>query len=164
MPNATELYQDGLTYEEAGYYINALLQYVNALAFDKKLTVVYNKIGKILYNNYNKYLEALHCFTAIKNLPEMEKCFQKLDEIYPNSAYIEDIKGDCYATSDLILKAQECYYEALKITEDTEFKFGIYYKVTNLSEQHYNEFDINYIYNAVYELYKIDLSYELDYF
>ncbi|MGL4226304.1 MAG: hypothetical protein ACRCRR_01570, partial [Rickettsia sp.] len=61
MPNATELYEDGLTYEEAGYYINALLQYVNALAFDKKLTVVYNKIGKILYNNYNKYLEALHC-------------------------------------------------------------------------------------------------------
>jgi len=46
---AKELYEDGLTYEEAGYYVNALLQYIYALAFDRKLTIAYNKIGKRYY-------------------------------------------------------------------------------------------------------------------
>ncbi|MCC8419087.1 MAG: hypothetical protein LN590_06030 [Rickettsia endosymbiont of Glossina mortisans submortisans] len=48
--------------KEAGYYIDAMLKYVNALAFDRKLTIVYNKIGNLLYN-YNRYFEALHYFT-----------------------------------------------------------------------------------------------------
>ncbi|MCC8406607.1 MAG: hypothetical protein LN546_01810 [Rickettsia endosymbiont of Ecitomorpha arachnoides] len=48
-----------------------------------------------------------------------------------------DIKGDWYAW--LTLKAQESYYTALDLSEDSKFKLGIYYKkVTNLSEQNHN--------------------------
>ncbi|QQV75310.1 hypothetical protein H6P87_00863 [Rickettsia tillamookensis] len=36
--------------KEAGYYIDAMLKYVNALTFDRKLTVVYNKIGDLWSN------------------------------------------------------------------------------------------------------------------
>ncbi|WP_121542956.1 hypothetical protein [Candidatus Rickettsia colombianensi] len=76
------------------------------------------------------------------------------------------IKGDCYASNSLILKAQESYYTALDLSEDSEFKLGIYYKVTNLSEQNHNEFDLIYIYNAIYALYNMNYPYhyELDYF
>ncbi|KJV59171.1 hypothetical protein RFEPED_1572 [Rickettsia felis str. Pedreira] len=54
-----------------------------------------------------------------------------------------DIKGDQYAW--LTLKAQESYYTALDLSEDSKFKLGIYYKMTNLSEQNHNEFALNYI-------------------
>ncbi|MFP3012385.1 MAG: hypothetical protein ACEY3D_05475 [Rickettsia sp.] len=57
-----------------------------------------------------------------------------------------DIKGDFYASNGFILKAQESYYTALDLSEDSKFKLGIYYKkVTNLSEQNHNEFALNYI-------------------
>lgn len=92
---AEEIYEQGVSLEKSGHYIHAALKYVTALRLDIRLHNAYYKIGAIL-SRYNKYLEAVYCFKQVNNLPALEECFKKLDEIYPNNPYVSEIKGDCY--------------------------------------------------------------------
>lgn len=148
---ANELYEEGLEFEESKDYINAAFKYITAITYDRTLIKAYDKIGNILFY-YNNYLAALHCFKSANNLSAIEQCFQKIDQLHYNKANVNDIKGDCYISIGLKLEAQKYYYKALELAEDNELKYELYYKIMNLSQQYYNEFEINYIYNAVNEL------------